>query len=103
MEAYDIAWAAMVLAVPVFALIHPRLTLSHLAFSGLIPGDPRVAAASYSAQLTQTCGGAVAAAIFVLVVRFRERASHWRVGWRLRRSASCSCVLPGPPSAWLAA
>jgi hypothetical protein len=36
-EAYDIASAAMVLAVPVFALIHPRLTLSrNLAFSGLI-------------------------------------------------------------------
>jgi len=83
-EAFDIASAAIVLAVPVFALIHPRLTLSrNLAFSGL------VLAASYELLPRIIFGSAYsdmrlvpfAAAIFILAIRFKAETRYPLATW----------------------
>src|SRR5687768_14728352 len=72
-EAFDIASAAIVLAVPIFALVHPRQTLSrNLAFSGLILAAtyvllPRIVFGSAYADMRLV---PFAAAILVLSVRF---------------------------------
>ena len=76
---FDIASAAIVLAVPIFALIHPRLTLSrNLAFSGLILAAtyvllPRIVFGSAYADMRLV---PFAAVIFVLAVRFK-RETHF--------------------------
>ena len=83
-EAFDIACAAIVLAVPVFALIHPRLTLSrNLAFSGLILAAcyvllPRIVFGSAYADMRLV---PYAAAIFVLAVRFKKETHFPLATW----------------------
>jgi hypothetical protein len=83
-EAFDIACAAIVLAVPVFALIHPRLTLSrNLAFSGLILAAcyvllPRIVFGSAYADMRLV---PYAAAIFVLAVRFKKETRFPLATW----------------------
>lgn len=83
-EAFDIACAAIVLAVPVFALIHPRLTLSrNLAFSGLILSAtyillPRIVFGSAYADMRLV---PFAAAIFVLAVRFKQETRYPLATW----------------------
>jgi len=83
-EAFDIASAAIVLAVPVFALIHPRLTLSrNLAFSGLVLAAtyvllPRIVFGSAYADMRLV---PFAAAIFVLAVRFKKETSFPLATW----------------------
>lgn len=83
-EAFDIACAAIVLAVPVFALIHPRLTLSrNLAFSGLILAAtyvllPRIVFGSAYADMRLV---PYAAAIFVLAVRFKKETHFPLASW----------------------
>ena len=78
-EAFDIASAAIVLGVPLFALIHPRLTLSrNLAFSGLILAAtyvllPRIVFGSAYADMRLV---PFAAATFILAVRFK-RETHF--------------------------
>jgi len=83
-ETFDIVSAGIVLAVPVFALIHPRLTLSrNLAFSGL------VLAASYVLMPRIVFGSAYAdmrlvpfaAAIFILAVRFKKETRYPLATW----------------------
>jgi hypothetical protein len=83
-EVYDIASAAVVLAVPFFALVHPRLTLSrNLAFSGLILAAtyvllPRIVFGSAYADMRLV---PFAAAIFVLAVRFKKETHFPLAGW----------------------
>jgi len=83
-EAFDIASAAIVLAVPVFALIHPRLTLSrNLAFSGLMLAAtyvllPRIVFGSAYADMRLV---PFAAAIFVLAVRFKKETRFPLATW----------------------
>ncbi|HTG78220.1 MAG TPA: hypothetical protein VL553_01315, partial [Sphingomicrobium sp.] len=78
-EAFDIASAAIVLGVPLFALIHPRMTLSrNLAFSGLILAAtyvllPRIVFGSAYADMRLV---PFAAATFILAVRFK-RETHF--------------------------
>jgi hypothetical protein len=73
-----------VLAVPVFALIHPRLTLSrNLAFSGLILAAcyvllPRIVFGSAYADMRLV---PFAAAIFVLAVRFKAETRFPLASW----------------------
>ena len=68
-ETFDIVSAGIVLAVPLFALIHPRLTLSrNLAFSGLVLAAcyvllPRIVFGSAYADMRLV---PFAAAIFIL-------------------------------------
>jgi hypothetical protein len=83
-EAYDIASAAIVLAVPVFALVHPRLTLSrNLAFSGLVLAAtyvllPRIVFGSAYADMRLV---PFAAAMFVLAVRFKSETRFPLASW----------------------
>ena len=83
-EAFDIASAAIVLAVPVFALVHPRLTLSrNLAFSGLMLAAtyvllPRIVFGSAYADMRLV---PFAAAIFVLAVRFKQETRYPLATW----------------------
>ena len=83
-EIFDIASAAVVLAVPAFALIHPRLTLSrNLAFSGLILSAtyvllPRIVFGSAYADMRLV---PFAAAIFVLAVRFKQETRYPLATW----------------------
>ena len=83
-EAFDIACAAVVLAVPIFALIHPKLTLSrNLAFSGLILAAtyvllPRIVFGSAYADMRLV---PFAAAIFVLAVRFKHETRFPLATW----------------------
>jgi hypothetical protein len=83
-EAFDIASAAIVLAVPVFALIHPRLTLSrNLAFSGLVLAAtyvllPRIVFGSAYADMRLV---PFAAAVFVLAVRFKQETRFPLATW----------------------
>jgi hypothetical protein len=83
-EAFDIASAAIVLAVPVFALFHPRLTLSrNLAFSGLMLAAtyvllPRIVFGSAYADMRLV---PFAAAIFVLAVRFKKETTFPLATW----------------------
>ena len=83
-EAFDLVSAAIVLAVPVFALIHPRLTLSrNLAFSGLILAAtyvllPRIVFGSAYADMRLV---PYAAAIFVLAVRFKAETRYPLATW----------------------
>jgi len=83
-EPFDIASAALVLAVPLFALIHPRLTLSrNLAFSGLVLAAtyillPRIVFGSAYADMRLV---PYAAAIFVLAVRFKAETKFPLATW----------------------
>jgi hypothetical protein len=83
-EAFDIASAAVVLAVPVFALVHPRLTLSrNLAFSGLILAVtyvllPRIVFGSAYADMRLV---PFAAAIFILAIRFKAETRFPLATW----------------------
>jgi hypothetical protein len=83
-DAFDIASAAIVLAVPVFALVHPRLTLSrNLAFSGLILAAtyvllPRIVFGSAYADMRLV---PFAAAIFILAVRFKAETRLPLASW----------------------
>ena len=83
-EAFDISCAAIVLAVPVFALIHPRLTLSrNLAFSGLVLAAayillPRIVFGSAYADMRLV---PFAAAILVLAVRFKKETQFPLATW----------------------
>jgi hypothetical protein len=83
-EAFDIACAAIVLAVPLFALVHPRLTLSrNLAFSGLVLAAcyvllPRIVFGSAYADMRLV---PFAAAIFVLAVRFKQETHFPLATW----------------------
>lgn len=83
-EPFDIASAASVLAVPIFALIHPRLTLSrNLAFSGLVLAAtyvllPRIVFGSAYADMRLV---PYAAAIFVLAVRFKQETRFPLATW----------------------
>jgi hypothetical protein len=83
-ERFDLASAAIVLAVPLFALVHPRLTLSrNLAFSGLILAAtyvllPRIVFGSAYADMRLV---PVAAAIFVLAVRFKAETRFPLATW----------------------
>jgi hypothetical protein len=83
-EAFDIACGAIVLAVPLFALIHPRLTLSrNLAFSGLMLAAtyillPRIVFGSAYADMRLV---PFAAAIFVLAVRFKSETRYPLATW----------------------
>ncbi len=83
-ETFDIACAAIVLAVPVFALIHPRLTLSrNLAFSGLVLAAtyvllPRIV---FGSAYTDMRLVPFAAAMFVLAVRFKAETRYPLAKW----------------------
>jgi len=83
-EPLDIASAGIVLAVPVFALIHPRLALSrNLAFSGLVLAAayillPRIVFGSAYADMRLV---PFAAAIFVLAVRFKKETQFPLATW----------------------
>jgi hypothetical protein len=73
-ETFDIAAAAIALAVPLFALIHPRLILSrNLAFSGLVLALtyvllPRIV---FGSAYTDMRLVPYAVAIFILAIRFK--------------------------------
>ena len=83
-EMFDLVSAAVVLAVPLFALAHPRLTLSrNLAFSGLILAAtyillPRIVFGSAYADMRLV---PYAAAIFVLAVRFKAETKFPLATW----------------------
>ncbi len=83
-ETFDIACAAIVLLVPLFALVHPRLTLSrNLAFSGLVLAAtyvllPRIVFGSAYADMRLV---PYAAAIFVLAVRFKRDTQFPLATW----------------------
>ena len=83
-ETFDIVSAGIVLAVPLFALIHPRLTLSrNLAFSGLVLAAcyvlmPRIVFGSAYADMRLV---PFAAAIFILAVRFKNETRFPLATW----------------------
>ncbi len=83
-EAFDIVSAGVVLAVPLFALVHPRLTLSrNLAFSGLVLAAsyvllPRIVFGSAYADMRLV---PYAAAIFILAVRFKKETRFPLATW----------------------
>jgi len=83
-ETFDIASAAIVLAVPLFALVHPRLTLSrNLAFSGLVLAAcyvllPRIVFGSAYADMRLV---PFAAAIFILAIRFKQETRFPLATW----------------------
>ena len=83
-ERFDLISAGIVLAVPLFALVHPRLTLSrNLAFSGLILAAtyvllPRIVFGSAYADMRLV---PLAAAIFVLAVRFKSETRFPLATW----------------------
>jgi hypothetical protein len=83
-ENYDIASAAVVLAVPLFALVHPRLTLSrNLAFSGLMLALtyvllPRIV---FGSAYTDMRLVPYAAAIFILAIRFKAETRFPLATW----------------------
>ena len=83
-ETFDIVSAGIVLAVPVFALIHPRLTLSrNLAFSGLVLAAsyvllPRIVFGSAYADMRLV---PFAAAIFILAIRFKKETRFPLATW----------------------
>jgi hypothetical protein len=83
-EPFDLFSAAVVLAVPVFALVHPRLTLSrNLAFSGLVLAAsyvllPRIVFGSAYADMRLV---PFAVAIFILAVRFKNETTFPLAKW----------------------
>ena len=83
-EVFDLASAAIVLAVPLFALIHPRLTLSrNLAFSGLVLAAtyvllPRIVFGSAYADMRLV---PYAVATFILAVRFKAETKFPLAKW----------------------
>ena len=83
-ENFDLASAAVVLAVPLFALAHPKLTLSrNLAFSGLVLAAsyvllPRIVFGSAYADMRLV---PFAAAIFILAIRFKAETSYPLAKW----------------------
>ena len=83
-ETFDIVSAGIVLGVPIFALIHPRLTLSrNLAFSGLVLAAsyvllPRIVFGSAYADMRLV---PFAAAIFILAVRFKKETRYPLATW----------------------
>ena len=103
-EVFDITSAAIVLAVPLFALIHPRLTLSrNLAFSGLVLAAgyvllPRIVFGSAYADMRLA---PYAAAIFVLAVRFKKETSFPLATWLAVAAVSFMVVRLGGNTASL--
>ena len=83
-EVFDLASAAIVLAIPLFALVHPRLTLSrNLAFSGLMLAAtyvllPRIVFGSAYADMRLV---PFAAAILVLAIRFKAETRFPLATW----------------------
>ncbi|WP_324805836.1 hypothetical protein SH584_06995 [Sphingomonas sp. LY29] len=83
-EWFDVASAFIALAVPLFALIHPRLTLSrNLAFSGLVLALtyvllPRVVFGSAYADMRLV---PYAVAIFILAIRFKAETKFPLATW----------------------
>jgi len=83
-ENFDLASAAVVLAVPLFALVHPRLTLSrNLAFSGLVLAAcyvlmPRIVFGSAYADMRLV---PYAVAIFILAIRFKAETRYPLATW----------------------
>jgi hypothetical protein len=83
-EAFDLASAAIVLLVPLFALIHPRLTLSrNLAFSGLVLALtyvllPRIV---FGSAYTDMRLVPYAVAIFILAIRFKAETRFPLATW----------------------
>jgi len=83
-QTFDLACAVVVAVVPLFALVHPRLTLSrNLAFSGLILAAsyvllPRIVFGSAYADMRLV---PFAAAIFVLAVRFKSETKFPLATW----------------------
>lgn len=83
-EVYDLISAGVVLAVPLFALVHPRLTLSrNLAFSGLVLAAcylllPRVVFGSAYADMRLV---PYMVAIFVLAIRFKAETVFPLAKW----------------------
>jgi len=83
-EDFDLASAAIVLAVPLFALVHPRLTLSrNLAFSGLILALsyvllPRIV---FGSAYTDMRLVPYAVAIFILAIRFKAETRFPLATW----------------------
>ncbi|HVF36618.1 MAG TPA: hypothetical protein VNA29_01590 [Sphingomicrobium sp.] len=83
-EAFDLASAAVALAVPLFALVHPRLTLSrNLAFSGLVLAAtyvllPRIVFGSAYADMRLV---PYAVAVMILAVRFKAETRYPLATW----------------------
>jgi hypothetical protein len=83
-ENFDLASAAVVLAVPLFALVHPRLTLSrNLAFSGLMLALtyvllPRIV---FGSAYTDMRLVPYAMAIFILAIRFKAETRFPLATW----------------------
>ena len=83
-EGFDLVSAAIVAAVPLFALAHPKLTLSrNLAFSGLVLSAgfvllPRVIFGSAYADMRLV---PIMAAIFILAIRFKSDTSYPLARW----------------------
>jgi hypothetical protein len=81
---YDVASAGIVLAVPLFALVHPRLTLSrNLAFSALVLALtyvllPRIV---FGSAYTDMRLVPYAVAIFVLAIRFKAETRYPLAIW----------------------
>ena len=96
-ENFDLASAAVVLAVPLFALVHPRLTLSrNLVFSGLVLALPSSCCrGSCSARPMPTCGWrpTVGDRCWRSASRHETRFPTARPGWRravwLRAGPAC--------------
>jgi hypothetical protein len=106
-EAFDLASAAIVLAVPLFALAHPRLTLSrNLAFSGLMLAAtyvllPRIVFGSAYADMRLV---PFAAAIFVLAIRFKSETRFPLATWLALAAVGFALVRLGGTTAsmWIA-
>ncbi|QDP19456.1 hypothetical protein [Sphingomonas xanthus] len=83
-EVYDIASATIALAIPLFALVHPRLTLSrNLAFSGLVLAAtyvllPRIVFGSAYADMRLV---PFAVAMFILAIRFKAETRFPLASW----------------------
>ena len=94
-EWFDLTSAAIVLAVPLFALVHPRLTLSrNLAFSGLMLWAtyvllPRVVFGSAYADMRLV---PFAAAVLVLAVRFKAETRFPLAKWLAFAAVSFALV-----------
>jgi hypothetical protein len=83
-ETFDVVSVGIVLGVPIFALFHPRLTLSrNLAFSGLVLAAtyvllPRIVFGSAYADMRLV---PFAAAMLILAVRFKKETRYPLATW----------------------
>ena len=104
-EWFDLASAAIVLAVPLLALIHPRLTLSrNLAFSGLMLWAtyvllPRIVFGSAYADMRLV---PFAAAVLVLAVRFKAETRFPLAKWLAFAAVTFALVRFGGATASMA-